>query len=181
MAEIRFIDAALDDLRRLGTDAATRVLRKIMLLEQNPEAGQPLGAQLTGFRKLVVGRNTWRVVYRIAGATVEVCEIWAVGHRRDAAVYAEAAARVRDAVVRHPDLVGLADAVRRLGRLAPGIQPAEPPPQPAEPVPDWLAERLIRTVGLRREWVAALDLRRAVDLWSDFMAGKPVGDQEPTE
>ena len=176
MPEIHFTDAALDDLRRLGPDAVPRVLRKVLLLEQNPEAGAPLGGSLTGFRKLVVGRNTSRVVYRVAGPAVEICEIWAVGHRRDAEVYTEALARVREAARHRPDLVVLADVVRRLGRMSGrvGPEPAEPPaPEPA-PVPDWLAERLIRTVGLRRERVAALDLQRAVDLWVDHVAGKPV-------
>jgi mRNA interferase RelE/StbE len=174
MHEIHFTDPALDDLRRLGPEAVPRVLRKVLLLEQNPEAGPPLGGSLTGFRTLVVGRNTWRVVYRVAGPAVEICEIWAVGHRRDAEVYAEALARVRDAARVRPELVVLADVVRRLGRMTGRIGP-EPagPPKPA-PVPDWLAERLVRTVGLRRERVAALDLQRAVDLWADYVSGKPV-------
>jgi len=178
MAEVQFTDAALDDLRRLGPDAAPRVLRKVLLLEQNPEAGQPLGGSLTGFRKLVVGRNTWRVVYRVVGSTVEICEVWAVGHRRNAEVYAEAAARARSAAEQRPELSVLADVVKRLGRLVQGADQASSPPRPPrpEPVPDWLADRLIHTVGLRREQVAALDLRRAVDLWADYTAGKPVGD-----
>ncbi|GIH46135.1 hypothetical protein Mro03_13140 [Microbispora rosea subsp. rosea] len=37
-----------------------------------------------------------------------------------------------------------------------------------EPVPDWLADRLIFTVGMSREDVAALDLQQAVDLWAEF-------------
>ncbi|WP_200926296.1 hypothetical protein [Sphaerimonospora mesophila] len=41
-------------------------------------------------------------------------------------------------------------------------------PPPTDPVPDWLADRLIYTVGMFREDVAALDLRQAVDLWADF-------------
>lgn len=36
-----------------------------------------------------------------------------------------------------------------------------------EPVPDWLADRLIHTVGMTREEVASLDLEKAVDLWAD--------------
>jgi mRNA-degrading endonuclease RelE of RelBE toxin-antitoxin system len=60
-----FTDTALDDLRRLGPDAVPQVLKKVLLLEGNREAGYPLGGELTGFRKLVVGRNTWRVVYRV--------------------------------------------------------------------------------------------------------------------
>ena len=55
-----------------------RVLKKLLVLETNPEAGLPLGDELTGFRKLVVGRNTWRIVYRIKATDVEICEIWAV-------------------------------------------------------------------------------------------------------
>ncbi|SRR6266511_3336748 len=175
MAEVQFTDAALDDLRRLGPQVVPRVLRKVLLLEENPEAGVPLGGSVTGFRKLVVGRNKWRVVYRVAGAAVEICEIWAVGHR-DAEFYAQATERVRDAARLRPELVGLADVVQRLGQLRGGatLPPAAAPQPEPIPVPDWLAERLVHTVGLRRERVAALDLQRAVDLWADFMSGKPV-------
>ncbi|MEV4580788.1 type II toxin-antitoxin system RelE/ParE family toxin [Nonomuraea jabiensis] len=74
------------------------VLKEILLLLDNPEAGYPLGGDLTGFRKLVVGRNPWRVIYRITDdKSVEICEVWAVGERVDAGVYVEATARVREA------------------------------------------------------------------------------------
>jgi mRNA interferase RelE/StbE len=181
MATVHFTDAALDDLRRIGPEAVPRVLRTVLLLEDNPEAGAPLGSSLTGFRKLVVGRNTWRIVYRVVAGAVEICEIWAVGARCDAEVYAEAAARVREATRRRPDLVGLADVVERLGRLAGGTAAAAAElREPArEPVPGWLADRLVRTVGLRREQVAALDLERAVDLWTDHIAGKPADQAWP--
>jgi mRNA interferase RelE/StbE len=75
------------------------VLKKILLLEDNPRAGYPLGSALTGFRKLVVGRNTWRVVYRVIAGKVEICEIWAVGARADAEVYAAGMARERVAAL----------------------------------------------------------------------------------
>src|SRR5437867_12357710 len=98
MAEITFTDDAIDDLRRIGPEAVPEVLKKVLLLVEEPAAGYPLGGELTGFRKLVVGRNTWRVVYRITeDKTVEICEVWAVGARADAEVYAEATARVREA------------------------------------------------------------------------------------
>jgi mRNA interferase RelE/StbE len=169
MAEITFTDAAIDDLRRLGPDTVPKILKKVLLLVNDPQAGYPLGGELTGYRKLVVGRNTWRVVYRVTDdKTVEICEIWAVGARADAEVYAEAAARAREAAQRQPEFSQLADVVERLGRLAAGIIVAKTPPR--EPVPDWLADRLIHTVGMPRAEVAALTLEEAVDRWATFTA-----------
>ncbi len=173
MTEIVFTDPAIDDLRRLGPEVAVRVLKKILILLKDPKAGYPLGAELAGFRKLIVGKNTWRVVYRVAGDCVEICEIWAVGPRADAHVYAEAVARVHAAGTDRPELMLLRDVVERLGDLARdlGLEPARSPAPDAparEPVPDWLAERLIHTVGLTRQEVAAFDLRQAVDQWAEY-------------
>src|SRR5215469_7838409 len=101
MIEITFTDAAIDDLRKIGPDAVPKVLKKILLLLESPLAGYPLGSTLTGFHKLVVGRNTWRIVYRVVDdKAIEICEIWAVGAGADAEVYAEAAVRVRGAATR---------------------------------------------------------------------------------
>ena len=66
-----------------------------------------------------------------------------------------------------PELVKLARVIEQLGRAAGGIVVTNPTPR--EPVPDWLAERLVFTVGMQREAVAALDLQEAVDLWTTFM------------
>lgn len=167
MTEITFTEAALDDLRRLGPDAVPKVLKKILLLLESPEAGYPLGGELTSFRKLVVGPNTWRVVYRIRDdKTIEVCEIWAIGERADAEVYAEATARVRQAADRRPEFRGLAEIVERLGKLAGHV--SVPEPTRRDPVPDWLAKRLVYTVGMPAQAVAALSLEEAVDRWAEY-------------
>ncbi|WP_394615387.1 type II toxin-antitoxin system RelE/ParE family toxin [Lentzea sp. JNUCC 0626] len=179
MAEVLFIDAAIDDLRRLGPDGVPKVLKKIQMLFDSPEAGHPLGGELTGFRKLVVGRNHWRIVYRITDdGTVEVCEIWCGGVRSDAEVYAEASARIASMAAADSTLAKLADVIGRLGRLAGDVTVEQAPPR--EPVPDWLAERLVHTAGVPREQVAALSLEQAVDLWTAFMTApprsEPIGD-----
>lgn len=169
MAEVVFTDAALDDLRRIGPDAVPKVLKKILVLLEAPEAGYPLGGELTGYRKVVVGRNTWRIVYRITGSkAVEICEIWAVGTRADAEVYAEAIARVKAQGAQRPQFHQIAAVIERLGRLTGNITVAAP--AFAEPVPDWLAQRLVHTAGMAREAVAALSLQEAVDLWTDYMS-----------
>ncbi|WP_425827556.1 type II toxin-antitoxin system RelE family toxin [Streptomyces fractus] len=170
MTEVTFTDAALDDLRRIGPDAVPKVLKKVLLLEENPEAGYPLGGDLTGYRKLIVGRNTWRIVYRITEhKTIEICEVWAVGERADSEVYAEATRRVREAGDVRPEFVQLAEVVERMGKLAGDIS-LRTREAARQPVPDWLADRLVHTAGIPREQVAALDLEAAVDLWAEYTA-----------
>jgi mRNA interferase RelE/StbE len=174
MTEITFTDAALDDLRKIGPSAVPQVLKRVSLLLESPRAGYPLGGELTGFRKLIAGRNTWRIVYRIVDdKSVEICEVWAVGARADAEVYAEATARVQGAAGKRPEFRALADVIERLGRLAGDV--AVPGSPVRDPVPDWLAGRLIHTVGMAPKDVAALSLEEAVDRWGIFMA-KPPGE-----
>lgn len=167
MTEVVFTDAAIDDLRRLGRDVVPKVLKKVLMQCDDPEAGHPLGGQLTGFRKLVVGRNHWRIVYRVTeSGSVEICEVWCVGARSDSEVYGEASSRVADAAGRNPEVQRLAAVIERLGRLAGDVVIEESPH--GDPVPDWLAQRLIHTAGIQPEKVASLDLEQAVDLWTSF-------------
>jgi mRNA interferase RelE/StbE len=169
MTDVTFTDAAIDDLRRIGPDAVPKVLKKVLLLVDSPTAGYPLGGDLTGFRTLVVGRNTWRIVYRVIDdKAIEICEVWAVGGRADAEIYSEATARVRDTANKRPEFHKLADIVERLGRLAGDV--VAPAKVVREPVPDWLAKRLIHTVGMMPEEVASLSLEEAVDRWGEFMS-----------
>jgi mRNA interferase RelE/StbE len=100
--------------------------------------------------------------------TVEICEVWAVGARADAQVYAQAVARLRDAQGRRPEVHRLAEVVERLGWLSDAISVAEPVTR--EPLPDWLATRLVHTAGSPPEEVAAMDLQEAVDRWAEFMS-----------
>lgn len=169
MAEIVFTDAAIDDLRRLGPSVAPRILKKILLLETNAYAGQPLARDLATYRKLIVGDNTWRVVYRVDdGGVAVICEIWAAGARSDAEVYAEASARVHAAKNAAPDLVALGAVVERLGALA-GGGPIVTATTAPDAVPSWLAERLVVTARMDHAVVAAMTEEEAVDTWTAFM------------
>jgi antitoxin (DNA-binding transcriptional repressor) of toxin-antitoxin stability system len=44
--------------RHQAVAAVVSILKKVLLLVDDTQAGYPLGGELTGFRKLVVGRNT---------------------------------------------------------------------------------------------------------------------------
>ncbi len=168
MAEVRFLDPAVEDLQRLSPEVAKRVLKKLLLLEENPKAGAPLGGPLTGYRKLVVGNRDWRIVYReTADGDVEVCEVWAVGARADDEVYREAAARVAT-LPPGPTAHALAQILARLGH-APA--PTDAPP----PLPAWLIERLVHTAGLLPADVARMTPDEALQAWTDYRIGGGTG------
>jgi mRNA interferase RelE/StbE len=166
VAEVRFIDAAIEDLTRLSHDIRLRVFKKLLLLEKDPEAGLPLGGSLTGYRKLVVGNRDWRIVYRgTQDGNVEICEVWVVGARSADEVYREAAGRIAS-LPSNPTAHTLAQV---LGRL--GYGPI-PEPEPEAP-PAWLVARLVHTARRDPNEVAAMTLDEALQAWTDYQSQGP--------
>lgn len=164
MAEVRFLDAAIEDLARLNHDIRLRVFKKLTLLEDNPQAGLPLGGPLTGYRKLVVGNRDWRIVYREThDGNIEICEVWVVGARADDEVYREAAARI-STLPPSPTAHTLTQVLSRLG-YGPVSET-----EPATP-PIWLITRLIHTAGLDPIEVANMTLDQALQAWTDYQSG----------
>ena len=100
---VRLIEPAVEDLQVLlkrDPQIVRWALKKMLLLERDPEAGEALRGGLIGWRKLTVSDRDWRVIWRVthdqSGRVVVeyVAEVWAVGARSDAEVYAEMADRV---------------------------------------------------------------------------------------
>lgn len=171
-AEVWLTDPAVEDLQRLDGTALVWALKKMLLLERNPQAGEPLLGELIGYRKLVVGNRDWRLIWRttrdVRGAlVVEIAEVWAVGARSDAAVYNEMAQRVatlQDTAVRR----SLAEVVGQLGKRAKGLEPKPVAVASSRPEP-WLADRLVHTAGLDRNAVEAMTSEAAVDAWTAYL------------
>jgi len=161
-AWVRLIDPAVDDLRALARRDPQIVrwcLKKMLLLQRDPMAGQPLLGGLVGFRRLVVSDRHWRVVWRVvedeAGSiTIDVAEVWAVGARAESEVYQEMERRIRD-LGDAPHARQLHEVVTLLERVGRGII-ASVEPQPQEPLPAWLVSALTTTVGLPRAEVEAM-------------------------
>ena len=168
---VRLTEPAFEDLRallRLDPQLVRQALKKMLLLERDPEAGEPLHGSLVNYRKLVLGdrdrRIIWRVTHDDSGTVVvDVAEVWAVGARGDDEVYDEMRSRVR-MMTDSPATLALAAVVERLGRAAASIE-ATPEPQ-KEPVPDWLAARLEQQAGLTSEQVQAMTPEEALDAWT---------------
>lgn len=169
---VRFTEAAaadLDALHRRDPQTARAALHKILMLERDPYAGRPLVGNLVGFRKLVVGDRHWRIVWRVLESvdgttTVEISEIWAVGARKDSAVYDEVRRRL-DTLPDTPATRELQDLLEQFG-LAPATTP------PPEPAPAWLIDRLTHKAGLTEEEAKALPLDQAIARWEEWM-GRP--------
>jgi hypothetical protein len=163
---VALTDAALDDLRRAGPVAAALLLGRLRVLDQEPSLGTPLVDRRTGFRVLDALDGEARVVYAIDGPTATVHAVWVEGVRSDGEAYAEALERVRSADP--SEQVALARSVQRLARLT-GVRPV-PSDRTRAPVPDWLADALVRDAGLTRLAVAAMDATTAFDAWNEHVA-----------
>lgn len=170
-AYIRLTDPAVEDLQQLAThnpQALRWALKKMLLLEENPDAGEPLLGGLIGWRKLTVGDRDWRIVWRPTSDSdttpvIEIAEVWAVGARSDSEVYEEMAARVAT-MPDNPPTLALAEVVQRFNKLGAGIAPASPPVR--EELPSWLVDQLVHTASLHHEVVERMTLKEAVDAWT---------------
>ena len=172
---VRLTDPAIEDLAglvRKDPQIARWALKKMLQLEADPEAGQPLLGELIGWRKLTVGNRDWRVVWRVShdragGVIVDVAEVWAAGARSDGEVYAEMTDRIRT-LPDTPRTTALADLVVKLGKVAGDLTATPETAQNTDqmPLPPWLRTRLIDQVGMSAAGVDALTLEQAVDSWT---------------
>lgn len=170
-AHVHFTSAALGDLQALfdkDPQIVRAVLKNCLLLERSLFAGEPLLGDLVGYRKLVVGDRTWRIVWRVideVSLDVEIAEVWAAGARSDGEVYTEMRSRI-GRVADGPLTHALSEIIRR---FAPGtLSEVTLEPDP-EPVPGWLADRLLYTAGLREDQIKGLTGAQAADLWDWYM------------
>jgi hypothetical protein len=168
VARVQLTVPAVDDLRRAGPVLAALALGRLRVLEAEPHAGTPLVDAATGYRVTTALDGRARIVHERVGDTVTVHEIWVDGTRSDGEVYAEALERVHGADP--SEQVAVARSVQRLARLT-GVRPVASDRLRA-PVPDWLADALVRDAGLTRLAVAAMDAATAFDAWNRF-AGPP--------
>ncbi|WP_019877804.1 type II toxin-antitoxin system RelE family toxin [Sporichthya polymorpha] len=171
-AEVWLTEPAIEDLRRLDGAPLVWALKKMVLLETDPLAGEPLLGSLVGYRKLVVGNRDWRIVWRATTdergtLTVEVAEVWAVGARADGEVYAEMERRVAS-LGESPVRRSLEAIVGDLGKAARAVEVSPVAAAPSAPE-SWLVDRLVHTAGLRRAEVLAMTSEQAVDAWTDFI------------
>jgi mRNA interferase RelE/StbE len=171
---VRLTEDAIGDLSRMvraDPQAVRWCLKKMLLLERNPEAGEPLVGDLIGFRKLTVGDRHWRVVWRVThdetgSVVVDVAEMWAAGARSDGQVYAEMRRRIAS-LGASPQAQALAHVLDLLGRASQGLVAAGNPG--GEPVPEWLVSRLVGK-GADEAEIRALAPEAAMQRWEAIIS-----------
>lgn len=173
MAYVRLTDAAIDDLKNLkrhDPSALRQILKKMLLLEANPYAGEALIGDLITWRKLTVGDRHWRIIWipktdSVGEQVIEIAQVWAIGARSDAEIYEETKTHI-ESLPRSPHTTSMADVIELLGKTAGGLQAAHEPIH--ELAPEWLRQRLKISLGVTSKDLEGLTLQQALDLWDEF-------------
>lgn len=115
---VELIDEAVEDLARYAeTGNLPLFLKKLLRLEEiGKDAGLALGGGLTGWRKIVVGDRTWRIIFTI-NPEETVATVWVVGDRDDAECYDDAERRVRAQGKAQPHAASLAAVMFQLSQM----------------------------------------------------------------
>ncbi len=178
MAYLRLTDAAIEDLNhifRRDPSILRIVFTKLLLLEKNPKAGEPLLSDLIGWRKLTVGNRHWRIIWRIqtdvhGEIEIEIAQVWAIGARSDSQIYNEMKERIAS-VSPSPNATAISEVFALFGekfgeKFGESTSLVEPKDHPAPP---WLLERLEHSAGMRKEQVRGLSVNQAMEIWEDFI------------
>lgn len=110
---VELIDDAIADLAKHAESGKLKAFfSKLLEIEQKGSgAGEPLGRDLVGWRKITVGNRDWRIIFRV-DKREEVATVCVIGDREDGACYEEAKQRVDKA--RDTDAASLAESMMAL-------------------------------------------------------------------
>ena len=110
---VELLDDAVVDLARQAESGKLKLFfKKLLEIEQKgSEAGEPLGRDLVGWRKITVGNRNWRIVFRV-DRDEAVATICVIGDREDGICYEEAKRRADRA--QDNDAASLAESMMTL-------------------------------------------------------------------
>jgi mRNA interferase RelE/StbE len=110
---VELIDDAVADLAKHAESGKLRAFfKKLLEIEaKGSQAGEPLGRDLVGWRKLTVGNRDWRIVFQVDRAET-VATICVVGDRDDGVCYEEAKKRADK--IEDSDAASLAESMMEL-------------------------------------------------------------------
>ncbi|WP_157776005.1 type II toxin-antitoxin system RelE family toxin [Corynebacterium crudilactis] len=171
-ARVRLTREAEKDLLRLAKkdpQIVREVLKKMLLLQYSPDAGEPLLGTLVGFRKLTVGNRAYRISWRKTvdesfQPILEIAEVWAIRTRSNSEIYKELMRRVESlGKSDSPDIRTLQSVMDRLSSSI-GESKVLPEPEQIVKLPQWLIEALQVNLNLSLPEIARLTQDEAQQL-----------------
>lgn len=110
---VELIDEAIADLAKHAESGKLKAfLAKLLEIEaKGAKAGEPLGRNLVGWRKITVGNRNWRIVFRV-DTDEQVATICVIGDREDGTCYEEAKRRAD--TIENRDASSLAESMMEL-------------------------------------------------------------------
>lgn len=110
---VELIDDAVADLAKHAESGKLKAFfKKLLEIEaKGSQAGEPLGRDLAGWRKLTVGDRDWRIVFRVDPAET-VATVCVIGDRDDGVCYEEA--KKRAVKLDDDDAASLAESMMEL-------------------------------------------------------------------
>jgi mRNA interferase RelE/StbE len=105
-------DAVVDLARQAESGKLKLFFKKLLEIEQKgSDAGEPLGRDLVGWRKITVGNRNWRIVFRV-DRDEAIATVCVIGDREDGICYEEAKRRADRA--QDNDAASLAESMMTL-------------------------------------------------------------------
>ena len=82
---VELIDDAIADLAKLAESGKLKAFfKKLLEIEaKGSQAGEPLGRDLVGWRKITVGNRDWRIVFQVDKAETVATMMELLGSRRE--------------------------------------------------------------------------------------------------
>lgn len=175
---VRLTEPALGDLRDLfkaDPQIVRWAIKKMIQIERNPQAGEPLLGGLIGYRKITVGDRDWRIVWRVTqdefgNRIVDIAEVWAVGYRKDSEVYQEIRQRIANAD-ESPRTSALTEVLELFQKQARGLTATPEPLSDEHNIPTWLYEALLYVAKLPDAQIKHMSLDEAEAAWTRHISG----------
>jgi mRNA interferase RelE/StbE len=142
------------------------VTKKIIYIAKNPLAGKRLHGDLLNFRKITVGDNHWRIVWRVyeSEKRIEYSVIWGVGARANEEIYKIIRKRIAE-LGDNPETVKLRDALELMN---PKTIKERFKHSREDSIAD-LQGKLVEVAGIPSELVSKLDVELAKALWRTYL------------
>lgn len=166
---VELLAQAVDDIRKLhkkDPQIARLVVKKIIHIAKNPHAGNLLGGDLLNFRKITVGDNHWRIVWRVyeSEKRIEYSVVWGVGARANQEIYKTIKKRIAE-LGDAPETLQLRNALELMNPKSVQDRLNE---TKSESIED-LQQKLVVVAGVPAELASLLDFEIAKAVWRAYL------------